>query len=311
MTARRGLVLGGGGVLGLAWMVGALSALEQAEGFSAASADAYVGTSAGSVVAAFLGAGVEVATMLSLQRGQPVEGSPAIDYDYATETTAGPPRPGVRVGSPALLRRVVRRPWRYPPLIALSALAPPGRASIEQVGRLVGALLPDGGWVPHRATWIVAMDYQTGQRVAFGRPDAPAADLGDAVMASCAIPGWYTPVQIGDRQYVDGGTCSPTSADLLLGSGLAEVFVLAPMTSFEYDAPTAVAARVERQLRRGWTRQLRREVSLLRRTGTRVVVLAPGRADLEVMGGNLMDPARRAAVLETSLRTSAAALARA
>jgi NTE family protein len=61
--------------------------------------------------------------------------------------------------------------------------------------------------------------------VAFGRDGAPHASLRDAVMASCAIPGWYTPVASAAR-YVDGGACSPTSLDLVLPLELDEVVVL-------------------------------------------------------------------------------------
>ena len=73
------------------------------------------------------------------------------------------------------------------------------------------------------------MDYDTGRRVAFGREGAPVAALDEAVTASCAIPGWYAPVLVDGRRYVDGGTLSTTSADLLAREGLDEVYVLAPM----------------------------------------------------------------------------------
>ena len=128
--------------------------------------------------------------------------------------------------------RAARHPRRYPPLAALAALAPHGRGSLEAVGAMVSALTPEGEWSPHANLWIIAMDYDTGRRVAFGRAGAPRAPLSDAVMASCAIPGWFTPVSINGRRYVDGGTCSPTSLDLLAGRGLDEVYVLSPMTSF-------------------------------------------------------------------------------
>jgi NTE family protein len=174
---------------------------------------------------------------------------------------------------------------------------------------MISALTPEGEWSPHPNLWVMAMDYDTGKRIAFGRPGAPRARLSEAVMASCAIPGWFAPVTINGRRYVDGGTCSPTSLDLLAGRGLDEVFVLSPMTSFTYDEPESVVGRLERRFRRLVTRRLLRETAKVRRSGTRVTLLCPGREDLEVIGVNLMDPARRAAVLDTSLRTSAAALA--
>lgn len=154
------------------------------------------------------------------------------------------------------------------------------------------------------------MDYDTGKRVPFGREGAPPAGLSDAVTASCAIPGWYAPVTIGDRRYVDGGACSPTSLDLVTPLELDEVYVLSPMTSFEYDKPQSRLARVERQFRRVVTRRLIKEAVKVRRTGTAVVMLGPGRDDLEAIGANLMDARRRTRVLETSIRTSGEILRR-
>ena len=73
---RRGLVLGAGGVLGASWTIGALSALEEAEGFSVGTCDYIVGTSAGSVLAALLGAGVGVGELVDDQLGRAVRSGP-------------------------------------------------------------------------------------------------------------------------------------------------------------------------------------------------------------------------------------------
>jgi NTE family protein len=127
-------------------------------------------------------------------------------------------------------------------------------------------------------------------------------------MASCAIPGWYAPVRIGNRLYVDGGACSATSLDLLAPLGLDEVYVLAPMAAFAMDVPNRMIVRLERRLRRSITARLLREAATVRSAGTQVTMLAPGPADLEIIGANMMDPRRREAVFEMSQRTSRAAL---
>ena len=306
---RRGLVLGAGGVLGAAWSIGALRALGRTRGFDPREAEVIIGTSAGSVVGAALGAGISVQTLVNHQRGIVEDGDPVIEYDAEVDTGGAlPPRPKLGIGSRSLLLRAARHPRRYPPLAALAALAPHGRGSLDAVGEMITALTPDVEWSPHANLWVIAMDYDTGRRVAFGRAGAPRARLSEAVMASCAIPGWFAPVTIDGRRYVDGGTWSPTSLDLLAGRGLDEVFVLSPMTSFSYDEPDSVVGRLERRFRRVVTRRLLREATKVRRTGTRVTLLGPGREDLEAIGVNLMDPARRERVLDTSLRTSAAAL---
>jgi len=305
-VTTRGLVLGAGGVLGAAWTIGALAAVEEVYGWDPREAGVLVGTSAGSVLAGLLGSGVGVEQLLNHQKGIVVPGDPAIGYDYDSDSGGAlPPLPRLRIGSPRAMVNNALHPWRVPPMAALAAVLPEGRGSLEPVGSIIEAVCPGGGWAPHPQTWIVAMDYDSGRRTVFGRAGAPEASLRQAVMASCAIPGWYTPVQIGRRRYVDGGTCSPTSLDLVASLGLDEVVVLSPMTSLDYDAPTSVAARVERRIRRVVTRRLVREVKKVAATGTRVTLLGPGREDLEAIGANLMDPRRRARVLETSLRTSA------
>src|SRR3954470_20510660 len=210
-SPRRGLVLGAGGVLGAAWTIGALSAVEELEGFDPRDAEVIIGTSAGSVIGSALAGGIGVRTLVNHQRGVAEDGDPVIEYDADVDQGGAlPPRPKLGIGSRSLLLRAARPPRRFPPLAALAALAPHGRGSLESVGAVVDGLNTGGDWSAHPNLWIVAMDYDTGRRVAFGRPGAPRVKLSEAVMASCAIPGWFTPVSIHGRRYVDGGTCSPT-----------------------------------------------------------------------------------------------------
>ena len=307
---RRGLVLGAGGVLGAAWTIGALAAVQEELQWDPRDAEVLVGTSAGSVLAAALGCGLGVDALLHHQQGIVVPGELQIDYDQEAAGGALPrlPRPGF--GSPRGVLHSALHPFSTTPMAVLSTMLPRGRGTLAPVGQLIDAVLPGGGWAPHPQTWIVAMDYNTGRRVPFGRAGSPVGELRDAVMGSCAIPGWYSPVSVGGRRYVDGGVCSPTSVDLLQHLYLDEVVVLSPMTSLDYDEPPSVAARIERQFRRLVTRRLIGEVKKVAATGTKVTLLGPGPEDLAAIGANLMDPRRRDQVLETALRTSVAALRR-
>jgi NTE family protein len=291
-------------------MIGALSALRDAWQWEPRESEVLIGTSAGSVLAALLGCGMAVDTLANNQRGVIAPGDPGLEFDH--DTASGGALPGLPrfgIGSPALLAAAVRHPRRLPPLAVVAGLAPQGRGSLDPVRTLVDAANPDGGWAPHPATWLVAMDYEAGRRVAFGRPGAPEASLTEGVVASCAIPGWYSPAVIGGRRYVDGGTCSPTSLDLLAREGLDEVVVLAPMMSFDMDEPGTLVGRVERRFRRAMTKRVLHEAAKVRRHGASVTLLGPGREDLQAIGVNLMDARRRRTVFETSLRTSAHALA--
>lgn len=307
---RRGLVIGGGGVLGAAWTIGALSALEQTTGADARSFDEYVGTSAGSVLCTLLAAGVGVTDLRTHQlEGRAKHGPLAgFTWDY-DEATGGDRPPSLRagVGSPLLLRKGIRELRQLPPTAVLAALMPEGRGRLDSVGALIRHVVPSG-WVGREGLTVVAFDYDAGVRVPFGREGAPVADVADAVMASCAIPGWYQPVRLGERRFIDGGTWSSTNLDLLVGLGLDEVFVLAPQVSFDTDTPAHLVTRLERQWRTRVTARALREMTTVHADGAEVTMIGPGHEDLEAIGGNLMDVSRRPAVIETSLRTSLVAL---
>jgi len=304
---RVGLVLGAGGVLGAAWMTGALPALQERLPCPLGEVDLITGTSAGSVIAAALRCGIGIDEMIAHQRGEAVGplGDSAMD-----RLTGGPwpPAPQLRL-----------TPHRVHPTVGASAWLPLGRGNHAALRDMVHALhchsfgLPATGepasdWVSGE-TWIVAVDYDSGRRAVFGRPGAPHARLADAVVASCSIPGWFEPAVIGGRRYVDGGVRSPTSLGMMARAGVDEVFVLAPMASLVAGRPRLPHERVERQLRALITMTMLREVRVLRAAGIGVTVLTPGPEDLAVMGVNLMDPRRRRLVFETSLATSAAELA--
>lgn len=297
--AKRALVLGCGGVAGAAWQIATLDSLQRELGWDAREADVFVGTSAGAVLAALLAAGVSVERMMQSQDGS-VE-----DCVWNHDTDSGgalPPRPALRFPAARLALQGLR--GRVGPLAAFSGLLPQGRCDMRPFLRLVDSVVPAGEWAPHPACWIMTVDAASGERVAFGRDDAPAAPLNQAVCASYGVPGWCPPVRIGGRTYLDGGVASPTSADFLIGSGVSEALVLAPMASTVPDHPASLLERVERGVRRHMTGIVDREVAVLRAAGIRVIRLEPGPEDLEIFGYNMMDPRRRRQVFETALRTA-------
>lgn len=320
-TPSRALVLGGGGVLGFAWMLGALAALEAEADVDVREFRVAVGTSAGSVVAALLGCGLPVEVISRHHQGIPAPEDPAIDYDYGAGVgNAAPPRPSWRPASPRLALAALRRPRQVSPVVALTGLLPAGRGSLEPVRALVeGVALATGygdTWPTAPRPWIVAADHRSGRRVVFGRDDLPpgadgrprrvrTASLADAVQASCSIPAWYPPKVIDDVPYVDGGAVSICSVDVVRHLPVDEVFVLAPMASTKPDNPTATVARLERRVRKLVTRRVLADAAQLRSAGKRVCIITPDADDLAVMGVNMMNPARRTEVLE-SARVSAA-----
>jgi NTE family protein len=312
---RIGVVFGAGGVLGAAWMAGALVALQERIGHPVHAVDVMVGTSAGSVLAAAVRCGVPVDHIVAHQRGIAFDALPHL-AELDRDSGILPPLPRFRLGSVRLLAATARAPHRIHPRVAASALLPQGRAHHRSLTQLVRALLPDRdsqtllatNW-PAEHTWIVCVDYEAGRRVVFGREGAPMASLPDAVVASCSIPGWHEPKLVGERRYIDGGVRSPTSLDLLAKVDLDEVYVLAPLASFQMDKPRNPATRTERLFRHWATAALTRDMAKVEASGARVIALTPGPVDLDAMGYNLMDWTRRQRVLETSLVTSPARLA--
>ena len=299
-------------------MTGALACLQDRLPHAVADVDLIVGTSAGSVLAAAVRYRATFEEMAAWQRGD------AADILGESAALAGqdgplPPLPRLRFGSLPLAAAALLRPHRVPPWVGATAWLPHGRGQHAALRSLVTAL----HWRHHQhvcrgetpsccaegGTWIAAMDYDTGQRVLFGRNGAPQASLPDAVVASCSIPGWYQPAKIGGRRYVDGGIRCPTSLSALSRTDIDDIYVLAPMASTEPDHPLQPHLRIERRLRQLLTCILLRQAKMLAAQGKQVTVLTPGPRDLAVMGANLMDPRRREAVLQTSFRTSAAALA--
>jgi NTE family protein len=155
---------------------------------------------------------------------------------------------------------------------------------------------------------VVACDYATGRRVAFGREGSPAADLADAVAASCAIPGFYHPVKIAGRRYVDGGMYSNSNLDLLCNEDLDLVICLNPTSTLHPLKAWNPAERVAGVARRASGRRLGSEAKKLRACGTEVVLIQPTGKDLEVMGPNLMSRSRRHVMIETAIETVSAQL---
>lgn len=298
-SPKRALVLGCGAVAGAAWSIPVLQQLEQELNWDVRDADLLIGTSVGAVLAALIGAGVSTERMMAAQRGE------ATDCEWNHETDSGgafPPLPSLSFPGLKLLKLGMR--GQVSTLTALTGLLPTGRTDMSGFRRLINNVVPNGDWVPHQATWLMAVDAQSGKRFALGRDDAPKVSLEDAVCASYAVPGCCPPVEIGNHTFVDGGVASPTSADFAQDADIEEAIVLAPFASSHPDKPRSPLTRLERHVRKTMTRIVDSECAKLRTAGIRVIRLEPGREDLQAIGYNMLDPGRRKQVFETSLRTS-------
>jgi NTE family protein len=308
--------LGAGGVQGGAWLTGALAAIAEQTGWDPATADYVVGTSAGSMIGSLIAAGLPPWFMVAHSAGETFEGM----SDARGRAAADQDRSGGAVfkrdpgafpffpGSPQLAARSLLKPHRYTPAGVVSGWAPRGIISSEPLREIVRSVVP-GEWTSHPNHWVVACDYATGRRVSFGRAGSPPARLEDAVAASCAIPGFYRPVRIDGRLYVDGGIWSTSNLDVLRGQDLDLVICFNPTSSLHPVRALNPVAAFGLLFNRASGRRLGSEAKRLRAEGTDVVLIQPTGRDLDAMGVNLMKSGNRNEVIAVARETTAEQLA--
>lgn len=271
---NRALVLGGGGVAGIAWELGILLGLQEA-GVDLTTADRLVGTSAGSAVAAKVLAGV---SLESLYEGQlaPALLDSEIAADFDPEEMMrefGAALAGTEPG-PAMFRKLGDYSLRAP------TVAEPVRYGV------IERRLPSHAW-PERDLRIVAIDARSGEPRVFGRTDG--VDLVDAVAASCAVPGIWPPVTIGGSRYIDGGMRSITNLDE--ATGCDRVVVISPTAELPFMAADVRAAEDD-----------------VRRTAA-VVTVTADEESVAAMGANPLDPASARAAAQAGRAQAASHVA--
>jgi NTE family protein len=275
------LVLGGGGVLGEAWMMGVLSGYEDATGIDLRRCEYFVGTSAGSMVAAHLVAGRSPRRPKEVPNRPPPAspeaqsrlGSSGVraarrtgDWAVASAATFAPLALGLLTPGGALVRAAMLR--RLPrPTETLDGL----RRHIESLGaRFDGRLR------------VAAVDRDSGRRTVFG--------------SSCAVPWLFAPVAINGREYVDGGVWSPTNLDAAPAGRGSHVLCLNPTASLMGSADVIGVFRRASRVAAG------AEALALRRRGATVQVVGPDAGSAQTMGVNLMDRSRTQETLSAGYR---------
>lgn len=298
------LVLGAGGALGERWMHGLLAGLAAETGIDFRRVEAFVGTSAGALVAADLLAGRAPA----VQPGTPIVGDepPFADAEPASAQDGpeagigaralriGARAPGVLAGGAGRVARGIAGAAARPVApYAMRATAPAGallragvlgripptRASLDEVGRRVAR---DGLRFDGRLR-VVCVERDSGRRIVFGAPGAPAATVAQAVQASCSVPWLYRPVEIDGREYLDGGLWSPTSIDVAPAGRDTHVLVLNPTASAGGDAAGHGAIRVASRSAAAL------EALTLQRRGAQVQLVGPDRAAAAALAAPLGD----------------------
>ena len=276
--------------------MGVLAGIEDATGFDLRDCDYYVGTSSGAIVAAHLFAGQSPRRPSSVGPEVPAPATPRAAEGLAAAGLAA----ARRAGAFALAAAATFAP------LALGLAAPGGavartlllrrlprpKTRLTDVHRNIERLEPsfDG------RLRVTAVDRGNGRRVVFGSPGAPRAGVAEAVEASCTVPWLFAPVEIGGREYVDGGVWSPTNLDAAPAGRDTHVLCLNPTASI--PATSNVLGVIRRVSRTA----VSVEALALRRRGAAVRVLAPSAECAEVMGTNFMDREPRGRVLAAGYR---------
>ena len=256
----------GGGVWGIAWMAGLIKGLAE-RGIDMSQAEAFIGTSAGSVVSAQLTGGMSIDDLYRRQ-AEPASQAPE-------------PLPASNESLAALMGLMQQR-WvdfdekgRQLGALALSAKTMDPDLRKAGIARRLG--LSNFDW-PDRYLTITAVDAQTGKLCVFNRTSG--VGLVDAVAASCAVPGVWPPTHIGDKSYIDGGVGrSPDNAHLALGA--RSIIVLSPV-----GRSTAVGLDNEPSA-------ISQDLAELRQRGAKVVLIEPDAASLAAQAPHPLDPATR------------------
>ncbi len=269
----RCLVLGCGGVTGLAWEIGILAGLAR-QGIDLAAADLLIGCSAGSVAGAQLASGVPPTQLLATQLG----GAGAEQFRPYSQQAADDKNRELYEKTGSDLEQARRRIGAY----ALRSATP----TLAERRAIIAARLDAADW-PARPLRVVAVDAHTGAGRSFSAADQ--VDFIDAIAASCAVPGAWPAVPIGGAAYMDGGIRSMTNADL--AAGFRRVVVLAPLG---YRDGNPVSGH------------LRSELRALHAAGSLAHAVLPDPASELAIGDNVLDPARRASAAEAGLRQASA-----
>lgn len=248
---RYALALAGGGVIGGMYEVGALAALEERLAGAGVTFEAYVGCSAGSVVASILAGGVSARELYRIL-DQDVDDP--LNFRRNAVYAAGAFRyacrrfgrlmwamgknvmTGMRLSIPDMLARAERDlPAGFFSLTALEGWV---REAFAARG------LPNSFHDLSATLLIPAIDLDRADRAVFGRGELRDVAISHAIAASSAIPGFFEPYAIDGRDYVDGGVGWSGHADLAAECGADTVFVVNPLVPTLLDGAAVTPMRL-------------------------------------------------------------------
>lgn len=296
-NAENVLILGSGGILGLAWHAATLKRLQYERQWNPEDDHLRIGTSAGSLVAMALGAGLSLDVILDAVSGKEIEhnGGKFTIPDLPTEAAIK----GEKSDKWYILRTLSRLHIPYLGII-LSSLVPEGEVSLKDFIDFVDGIT--GKEWPETRTWITTTELSDGKRHVFSA--SSAVSPGFAVASSCSVPAMYKPLSTEVHNFVDGGVISSLHLDLALDLGVKKITALAPISGF-------VCPSIGDNLAVGLRKAMRnfQEVALFKAQikakakGIELIVIRPRAEERKILNKNrLMDASLLSELIEATLK---------
>ena len=244
---KTALVLAGGGIMGAAYEIGCLTALDRlfAPGFNTRRFDIYVGVSAGSVIATLVANrispnGLFRAIDNNEQSVFNFRRSDIYRLDYREVFASFW---NMTTNLYRIFRNYRRNRWTFSLVDIMHILQeqfPAGLFSLGPMQRYLcqafhrEGILDDFNLLKTEL-YIPAYDIDRGRRIVFGSEGFRDMHICQAITASCAIPYFFRPHKVGAHYYLDGSIGRLAHLDIAIERGAKLIVVINPRVPMDND----------------------------------------------------------------------------